>query len=97
MVWQINSGKSQILLSGNDSVSANIEDNAIVSKMKNELSFEDHINNFCKKAGQILNALARVAPYMCLEKKENNYESVRHISVLVLPFSSDVSWQRSYQ
>ena len=49
--------------------------------MKNELSFEDHINNFCKKAGQILNALARVAPYMCLEKKENNYESVRHISV----------------
>ena len=53
--------------------------------MKNELSFEDHINNFCKKAGQILNALARVAPYMCLEKKENNYESVRHISVLVFP------------
>ena len=38
--------------------------------MKNELSFEDHISNFCKKAGQKLNALARVAPYMCLEKRK---------------------------
>ena len=76
---KINSGKSHILFSGNGSVSANIDDNAIISKNKNELlgiildsklSFEDHINNFYKKASQKLNALARVALYMCIEKRK---------------------------
>ena len=77
---KINSGKSHIILfSGNDNVSANIDDNTIISESKNKLlgiildsklSFEDHINNLCKKASQKLNALARVAPYMCLEKKK---------------------------
>ena len=60
------------LFSGNDNVSANIDDNTIISENKNELigiilnsklSFEDHINNR-KKASQKLNALAKVAPYM---------------------------------
>ena len=77
---KINSGKSHILFSGNDNVSANIDDHTIISENKNELlgiildsklSFQDHINNLCKKASQKLNALARVARYMCLEKQEN--------------------------
>ena len=51
--------------------------NTILSEIKNELlgmildsklSFEDHINNFNKKSSQKLNALARVAPYICLKK-----------------------------
>ena len=51
----------------------------IISESKNELqgiildaklSFEDYINNLCKKASQKLNALARIAPYMCLEKRK---------------------------
>ena len=76
---KINSGKSHILFSGNDNVSANIDNHTIISENKNELlgiildsklSFEDHINNLCKKASQKLNALARIAPYMCLEKRK---------------------------
>ena len=76
---KINSGKSHILFSGNDNVSANTDNHTIISENKNELlgiildsklSFEDHINNICKKASQKLNALARIAPYMCLEKRK---------------------------
>ena len=71
---KINSGKSHILFSGND-----IDNHTIISENKNELlgiildskvSFEDHINNLCKKGSQKLNALARIAPYMCLEKRK---------------------------
>ena len=35
----------------------------------NELKFDDHINYLCKKAGQKLNALARIAPFMDTNKK----------------------------
>ena len=76
---KINIGKSHILFSGNDNVSANIDNHTIISENKNELlgiilgskrSFEDHINNLCKKTSQKLNTLARIAPYMCLEKRK---------------------------
>ena len=76
---KINSGKSHILFSGNGNVSANIDNHTIISENKNELlgiildsklSFEDHINNLCKKARQKLTTLARIAPYMCLEKRK---------------------------
>ena len=59
-----NSGKSHILFSGNDNVSATIDNHTIISENKNELlgiildsklSFEDHINNLCKKGSQKLN------------------------------------------
>ena len=33
------------------------------------LTFENHINNICKRASQKLNALARVAPYMNTQKR----------------------------
>ena len=33
------------------------------------LTFENHINNICKRANQKLNALARVAPYMNMQKR----------------------------
>ena len=78
---KINSGKSHILFSGNDNVSANIDNHTIISETKNELlgiildskfSFEDRINNLCKKASQKLNALARIAPYMCFEKRKTD-------------------------
>ena len=74
---KINCGKSHKLFSGNDNASANIDDHTIISENKNEslgiilhlkLSFEDHINNLCKKASQKLNALARIAVYICLGK-----------------------------
>ena len=62
---KIDSGKNHILFSGNDHVSANINDYTIISENKNEqlgimldskLVFEDHINNLCKKASQKLDA-----------------------------------------
>ena len=74
---KINSGERHILFSRNNNASANIDDNTVISENKNELlgiildskfSFEDHINNPWKKASQKLNALVRIAPYMCLEK-----------------------------
>ena len=53
---KIYSEKSHKLFSRNDNVSANIDNNTIISKNRNEilgtildskLSFEDQINNFC--------------------------------------------------
>ena len=35
-----------------------------------KLTFENHINNICKRASQKLNALARVAPHVNIQKKE---------------------------
>ena len=76
---KINSGKSHMLFSGNDNLSVNIDNHIITSENKNEiigiildskLFFEDHKNNTCKKASQKLNALARVALYMCLKKRK---------------------------
>ena len=54
----MNRGKSHILFSGNDNVSAIMDDHTIISKIKNELvgiildsklSFEDQINSLYKK------------------------------------------------
>ena len=33
------------------------------------LSFEEHLNNICKKASQKLNALARISSYMDIQKR----------------------------
>ena len=37
--------------------------------MDSNLTFENHINNICKRASQKLNALAKVAPYMNMQKR----------------------------
>ena len=61
---KINSGKSHILFSGTGNVSFHIDNNAIASENKSELlgivsdsepSFEDHVNDLCKK--QIKNSI----------------------------------------
>ena len=39
------------------------------------LSFEEHINNLCKKASQKLNALARMAGYMDIQKRKSIMKS----------------------
>ena len=81
---KINRGKSHTLFSGNDNVRDNINDHTIISENMNELlgiildsrlSFKDHINNLCKNASEKLNALAKVAPYMCLEKRKTVFKA----------------------
>ena len=36
----------------------------------NDLKFEDHINNICRKASAKISALSRTAPYMDLQKRK---------------------------
>ena len=71
--------KIHILFSGNGNISCYIDDHIIISGNKKDLlgiildlklSFDDHINNLCEKTSQKLNALVRITPYMCLEKRE---------------------------
>ena len=75
---EVNTGKSHPLHSGNVRATAKIGNNYIESKKEqvllgitidSNLTFENHINNICKRASQKLNALARVAPYMNMQKR----------------------------
>lgn len=85
-------------------LSANINNNTIISENMNELlgtildstlSFEDDINSFFKKTSEKLNALATVSPCMCLDKRKTVMKAICNISVWILSFSLDVSWQSS--
>ena len=75
---KVNTGKSQLLVSGNIRAMAKIDKNQVESEKEQvllgimidfNLTFENHINNICKRANQKLNALARVAPYMNMQKR----------------------------
>ena len=74
---KVNTDKSHLLISGNLKVTAVIDNNHIASEdeqvllgvtIDSNLSFESHINNICLKVSQKLNALARIAPYMNIQK-----------------------------
>ena len=67
---KVNTDKSHLLLSGNTKLTSNIDNNIIESEEKQELlgviidsrlTFEEHVNNLCKKASQKLNVLARIS------------------------------------
>ena len=75
---KVNTDKSHLLLSGNVSLTSNIDNKLIKSEneqvplgvtIDSNLSFEKHINNLCKKASQELNALARISGYINLQKR----------------------------
>ena len=81
---KVNTDKSHLLVSGNVRSKAKIDDNYIESekeqvllgkRMDSNLTFENHINNICKKASQKLHALARVAPYMNMQKRRRIMKS----------------------
>ena len=74
---KLNTGKSHLLLLGNSRATATIENRYIESEdeqvllgitIDSNLTFKNHINSICKKASQKLNALARIAPYMNIQK-----------------------------
>ena len=81
---KVNPDKSHLLLSGNKKLKSNIDNNIIESEMKQELlgvkidsklSFEEHVNNICKKASQKLNALARISSYVDISKRRIIFKS----------------------
>ena len=75
---KINTDKSHLSLPGNTKLTSNTDKNLIESEMKQELlritihsylSFEEHVNNICKKASQKLNALTMIYSYMDIQKQ----------------------------
>ena len=75
---KVNTGKSNLLVPRNVRTTAKIDNNYTESEKEqvligitidSNLTFENHISNICKRASQKLNALARFAPYMNMQKK----------------------------
>ena len=73
-----NSDKSHLLLSCNEPYTLVIDGSSIETNIKGvflgitigkDLKFDDHVNSVCKKVCQKLNALARLAPFMSVEKR----------------------------
>ena len=81
---KVNAGKSHLLFSGNSRATVTIDNRYIESEdeqvllgitIDSNLTFENHINSICKKASQKLNALARIAPYMNIQKRRTVMKS----------------------
>ena len=75
---KVNTAKSHLLVSGNMRATSKNDNNSIESEKEqmllgitidSNLTFENHINKICKKASQKLNSLARVVPYMNIQKR----------------------------
>jgi len=73
-----NTDKSHLLFSCHNNISASIDGNITQSEnsqvllgvtIDSKLSFNEYINNLCKKASSKLNALARISSYMDLPKR----------------------------
>ena len=73
-----NPDKCHFLMSSDENINLIIEDQAISNskcqkllgiKNDNKLSFNEHLDEMCKKAGQKLNALARLTPFMNIRKR----------------------------
>ena len=73
-----NPDKCHFLCSSNREVSLTIENQIIKNskfnkllaiKLDSKLNFNSHIHGICHKAGQKLNAISRITPYMDFEKR----------------------------
>ena len=81
---KVNTGRSHLLLLGNSRATTTIDNCYIESEYKqvslaiiiySNHTFENHINIICNKASQKLNALARITPYMSLQKRRTIIKS----------------------
>ena len=81
---KVNTGKSHLLLSGNSRATATVDNSYIESEyeqvllcitINSNLTFKNHMNSICKKTSQKLNALARIAPYMKIQKRKTIIKS----------------------
>ena len=73
-----NPEKRHLICSTDDKVNITVENQKMCNspceklldvRLDSKLTFDAHINDICKKAGLKLNALARITPYMDLNKK----------------------------
>ena len=69
---KVNTVKGHLLLSRATTTIGNsyieLEDEQVLLGSDSNLIFENYINSICKKASQKLNAVARIAPYMNIQK-----------------------------
>ena len=81
---KVNTGKSHLLLSGNSRTTATIDNSYVELEdeqvllgitIDSKLTFKNHIHSIYKKASQKLNALARITPYMNMQKGRTIMES----------------------
>ena len=75
---KVNTGKSHLLLPRNSRATGTIDNSFIKSEdeqvllgitIDSNVTFENHINSIYKKASQKLNALAKIAPYVNIQKQ----------------------------
>ena len=76
----VNADKCHIMKSTSEEVSVKIENEIIKNSLQEKLlgividkrlTFEPHVKTFCKKVGQKLHALARIANCMDISKKRS--------------------------
>ncbi|XP_057294621.1 uncharacterized protein LOC130623149 [Hydractinia symbiolongicarpus] len=74
-----NPEKCDLIFNVNEKVQFELKNNIIESspsvrllgvKIDNKLNFEEHVRSICKSASQKLHALARISPYMNINKKK---------------------------
>ena len=74
-----NADKCLVLLSTSNELTVKINEVQIKNSQSekllgitidNDLKFEDHINDICRKASAKISALSRIAPYMDLPKRK---------------------------
>ena len=66
----LNSKSKHKLMLGDASITNSNQVKLLGINIDNELTFKEHINQICKTASCKLNALARIIPYMNLEKRK---------------------------
>ena len=59
-------------------------------KIDDKLSFDPHVKSLCKKAGQKMSALIRIANYLPTKKEKLDYKLYCKISIQLLPIDMDV-------
>ena len=95
-----NVDKCPLITSTSEEVSIKIENEIIKNSLQekrlgividNRIIFEPHMKNLCKKEGQKLHALARIANYMDISNKTQHYECTYSFTIVILPVDMDVS------
>ena len=60
-------------------------------RIDNKLNFNTYVDVICKKAGQKLDTLSRVTPFMDLSKRRILLNAFFHFTIQLLSISLDVS------